>query len=121
MSYECFAVEIADNIAHVILNRPEKRNSMNEAFWREFPQIIRDIDEGAKARVIVISSTGAHFSAGLDLSMFANAGNTPVDADTAKKQRAVASYDNILHMQKTFNCLEEARIPVPRLVGQAVR
>ena len=58
MSHECFEVSIEDKIAHVILNRPEKRNSMNPAFWKELPEIIKDIDYGSKARVIVLSSTG---------------------------------------------------------------
>lgn len=109
MSYECFKVEISDNIAHVVLNRPDKRNAMNLAFWRELPEIIHDIDDNAKARVIVISSTGPHFSAGLDLSMFsAGAGSDRPE----KNQRAVASYNHILHMQKSFNCLEQCRLPV---------
>ncbi len=114
MSYECFNVEFANNIAHVVLNRPEKRNAMNVAFWRELPQIIDDIDSHAKARVIVISSTGPHFSAGLDLSMFQGAAGNNSDNSNRpnKNQRAVASYNHILHMQKTFNCLEECRLPV---------
>ena len=110
MDYECFAVEISDNIAHVILNRPDKRNAMNKAFWREFPEIIADIDKNARARVIVISSTGPHFSSGLDLSMFGGSGDDQNRPD--KNQRAVASYNHILHMQGTFNCLEECRLPV---------
>lgn len=115
MTYECFHVDIADNIAHVILNRPDKRNSMNHAFWRELPEIIEDIDNNARGRVIVISSTGPHFSAGLDLSMFqstADEGNSDKDGQPSKNQRAVASYNHILHMQKSFNCLEACRLPV---------
>ncbi len=111
MSYECFHVDITDNIAHVVLNRPEKRNAMNMAFWRELPDIIRDIDDNAKARVIVISSTGPHFSAGLDLSMF-DGGSADSQTRPGKSQRAVSTYNHILHMQKTFNCLEECRLPV---------
>jgi len=42
--YECFKVEISNGIAHVILNRPDKRNSMNPTFWDELPRIIDDID-----------------------------------------------------------------------------
>lgn len=110
MSYECFTVDITDNIAHVVLNRPEKRNAMNMLFWQELPLIINDIDNNAKARVIVISSTGPHFSAGLDLSMFQGGADGGTKPD--KNQRAVAAYNHILHMQKTFNCLEECRLPV---------
>ena len=105
--YECFDVKIRDQVAHIVLNRPDKRNAMNMAFWKELPQIVTDIDTNAHARVIVISSTGPHFSAGLDLSMFGAGGS-----DTHKSQRGAASYDNILFMQKSFNCLEECRVPV---------
>ena len=111
MELTCFKVEIEHNIAHVILNRPDKRNAMNADFWRELPAIIHDIDDQSRARVIVISSTGPHFSAGLDLSMFGQA-DAESGPELNKNQRAVASYHHILHMQKTFNCLEACRLPV---------
>ena len=43
MDYECFAVEISDNIAHVILNRPDKRNAMNKAFLASFRKSLRTL------------------------------------------------------------------------------
>ncbi|MBD3647512.1 MAG: crotonase/enoyl-CoA hydratase family protein [Pseudomonadales bacterium] len=113
MAYECFKVEIENHVAHVILNRPEKRNSMNPAFWRELPEIIGDIDDNARARVIVLSSTGPHFSSGLDVSAF---GNGSLAGDTDNKHRRLQAgagfYDNVLTMQQSFNCIEQCRIPV---------
>ena len=67
--YECFEVKIENNIAHIKLNRTEKRNSITAEFWDELPAIVADIDNNSKARVIVISSTGPHFCAGLDISL----------------------------------------------------
>jgi len=112
--YECFEVSIKDNIARVQLNRPEKRNSMNPQFWKELPEIIRDIDQEARARVIVISSTGPHFSSGLDVSSFAGVASTASGTDEKNKriQAGSAFYNNVLHMQESFNCIEQARIPV---------
>ncbi len=112
MTYHCFSVSIENDIAHVILNRPEKRNSMNADFWRELPEIIKDIDNGAKARVIVLSSTGPHFSAGLDLSSFQGIAGGGGDEEMRKRQRAAAFYENCLHMQDSFSCMENCRIPV---------
>ncbi|MFN3238332.1 MAG: crotonase/enoyl-CoA hydratase family protein [Pseudomonadales bacterium] len=112
---ECFAVTIKDHIAHVVLNRPDKRNSMNPAFWRELPELINDINDNAKARVIVISSTGPHFTSGLDVSAFAGGSGEAVDAEAKKTrqlQAGTAFYENVLSMQEAFNCLENARIPV---------
>ena len=117
MSYNCFKVSIEDYIAHVVLNRPEKRNSMNADFWRELPEIIGDIDKSGEARVIVLSSTGPHFSAGLDLTSLSDVSNPAAeregqDREIRKLQANAAFYDNVLFIQKSFNCIEDARIPV---------
>ena len=114
VTHTCFDVRIADDIAHVVLNRPEKRNSINAAFWAELPQIVQEIDDGAQARVIVISSTGPHFCAGLDLSAFAG-GSAPDDGLSERQrrlQRGAAFYETALRSQRSFNALEDCRIPV---------
>ncbi len=113
--YECFSVEIVDQIAHVILNRPEKRNSMNPAFWDELPAIIDDIDAHSKARVIVISSTGPHFTAGIDVTAFSEGSELLDSAETSdfvERQQGARFYDTVTALQKSFSCLENCRIPV---------
>lgn len=115
MSYECFSVDIRDRVAHVAMTRPEKRNSMNPAFWRELPEIVADIDGNAKARAIVLSSTGPHFSSGMDLASFGgpNAGTAnEVAARTERIRHGASFYDSTAHLQRSFSCLEECRIPV---------
>ena len=115
MTYESFSVEIQDRVAHVVLTRPEKRNSMNPAFWRELPEIVADIDGNARARAIVISSTGPHFSSGMDLATFGGDPGTAADDDAARAARirhGASFYDSTSHLQRSFSCLEECRIPV---------
>lgn len=114
MAYECFDVTIEDGIAHIVMKRPEKRNSMIPAFWRELPEIVEDIDINSKARVIVISSTGPHFSAGLDLSVVGGTPKEQTDEERAmaKRTRGAAFYHNVSRMQNAFNCLDNARVPV---------
>lgn len=112
MTYRCFNVEIAGNIAHVQLNRPDELNTMVPEFWRELPEIVRDIDDNAKARVIVISSTGKHFSGGMDLSVFKAAqGGAP--KEQPERGRAAANLRRaVLDIQETFNVIDRARVPV---------
>lgn len=113
MTYQAFNVEIENNVAHVQLCRPEKRNAMDHAFWKELPEIIQDIDSNARARVIVISSTGPHFSAGLDLSMFSEGAEASTQRSEERTlQAGLAQYEHILKMQKSFNCIEDCRVPV---------
>ena len=69
MAYECFDVSITDKVAHVKLDRGPNLNTMIPSFWSELPEIINEISDEGKARAIVISSTGKHFCAGMDLDM----------------------------------------------------
>ena len=66
----CFEVSIKDKVAHVVISRGAEFNTFTPQKWIDLPQIIHDIDRNAKARVIVISSTGKHFTAGMDLAVF---------------------------------------------------
>ena len=112
MTHTCFAVEIADQIAHIKLNRPEAFNAMNRPFWRELPEIVDDINDNAKARVIVISSTGKHFCSGMDLAVFTDgAGVTGGDGrDAHVRGEAFRQYVHVL--QDVFTRLDKARMPV---------
>lgn len=99
--YKCFSLSIKNNIAHLQMNRPEKRNSMILDFWTELPEIIADIDAGSKARVIVLSSTGPHFTAGLDKSLFAfvSEADSEANEDTRNIQSGAAFYHNVTQFQ----------------------
>ena len=110
MAYKCFEVSIADNIAHIVLSRPEKRNAMSIDFWNELPEIVRDIDENAKARVIVISSTGPVFSAGIDVTMLGS--DVTGDGDKNHPAYGARFLSTVKRLQGTFTSLEECRIPV---------
>ncbi len=115
MAYRCFNVEIADGIAHIQLKRGDELNTMVPEFWRELPEIVKDIDAGAKARVIVISSTGKHFSGGMDLSVFTSGNSAGTSAAASKDERGRVRANlrlSILDIQETFNVLERARMPV---------
>jgi len=111
----CFTVSIENNIAHIVLCRPEKRNSMNIEFWDELPALVSTIDDQSLARVIVISSTGPHFTSGLDLNAFMPADSNAEPTDDGKdviSTKGEKFYRNVKRMQKSFSILEDCRIPV---------
>lgn len=114
MAYKCFEVSIKKDIAHLVLNRPEKRNSITPDFWRELPEAVKAIDAEAQARVIVLSSTGPHFCSGLDVSSFGSTTQPETGGDSAKssRQRGAAFYSNVRRLQETFSALENCRLPV---------
>ena len=69
MNYSCFELTVANHVAHIRLNRPEKANSMIPAFWTELPTAVTALSREASARVIVISAEGKHFSSGNDCDL----------------------------------------------------
>ena len=71
-----FRLDVADGIAHLQLNRPERMNTMAPAFFPAFRDAVQALHDGGQARVLVISSTGKHFSAGMALDTFA--GGSPM-------------------------------------------
>ncbi len=110
MSYRCFDVEIADKVAHVRLARPDELNSMTADFWRELPEIVTGISDEASARVVVLSSTGKHFSAGMDLSVFSEDHLTGGQGEVGRLRARMRSHAKVL--QWSFTALEKARVPV---------
>ena len=109
MKYSTLKVKQEGHIAHVVLNRPDAMNSMIPEFWTELPAAIREIDDEGNARVIVISSTGKHFSAGMDLSVFLN---MKEDFKGDPSRRAERMRRMVMLLQDSFTAIEQARMPV---------
>ena len=118
MAYTCFDVETKDKIAHVRLNRPDALNTMTREFWGELPRIINQISDEGEARAIVLSSTGRHFTAGMDIGVFTGGGMgmggqaSGGQASTEMGRQRANVRLAVLHLQETFSCLEKARMPV---------
>ncbi len=112
MAYRCFELEETEGVAHLRLSRPDEYNTMIPEFWRELPEIIDELSDEGRVRTIVLSSTGKHFSAGMDLAVFAG-GGADIGATISEtgRQRAALRY-NVLHLQDAFSALERARMPV---------
>lgn len=110
MDYRSITVTIDKYIAHITLNRPAELNTMNVDFWRELPAAVREIDEQASARVIILSSSGKHFTAGMDLGVFMNPKNISMQGDPGRSAENLRRL--VLQLQAAFNVLETVRIPV---------
>lgn len=111
MGYRCFELEEEAGVAHLRLSRPEEFNSMCREFWTELPEIVRTLDGTGQTRAIVISSTGKHFCAGLDLSLFAGEPATR-DSDAEVSRSRAQMRERVLALQTSLSCLEQARMPV---------
>ncbi|KAF1009276.1 MAG: Crotonyl-CoA hydratase [Pseudomonas fluorescens] len=107
--YQAFVVELADNVAHVQINRPEKINVMNAAFWTEIIDIFQWVDDTDAVRAVVISGAGKHFSSGIDLMMMAQVASE-FGKDVGRNARVLRR--KILELQASFNAVDNCRKPV---------
>ncbi len=123
MGYTCFDVTESDQVAHLQLNRPDKLNSMIPEFWSELPEIVRGLSAEGRVRAIVISSTGKHFSAGMDLSVFTGGADSALEGSVAEGgadrprsteagRKRARLRETALLLQGTFTALEQSRMPV---------
>ena len=111
--YESFSLEIEDNIANIILSRPEQLNSMSRKFWVELPEILEEVNRNSEIRVLIISSTGKHFCAGMDLSAFDNGvANIPKEKRPDNARIGEALYRSAKELQEYISKLEKIRVPV---------
>ena len=103
-----FEFSARDHIAHLVLCRPQAMNTMDPAFWRELDAVLAQLHRDTDARVLVISSTGKHFSAGMALEVF----GTSIQMDDQSPEGRAAIFDLLAQLQATFTRLETLRIPV---------
>ena len=108
MGYECFDVSISGRVAHVRFNRPDARNTLTRPAFRELGEIIGTVDDDGSVRVMVLSSTGKTFCAGLDLGAV-DFGDTRIDDGARRRGNFIA---RVTETQAIFTALERMRIPV---------
>ena len=70
--YKCFQINVTNHVASLVLSRPDELNTMSRDFWVELGDVLEEINRNSDIRVVVMSSTGKHFCAGMDLNAFAN-------------------------------------------------
>jgi methylglutaconyl-CoA hydratase len=59
---------IADHIATLTLNRPDKRNAFDDRLIEQFLSCIEQLERQDTVRVVLLTAAGRHFSAGADLA-----------------------------------------------------
>jgi len=63
-------VEVEDGLAWVILNRPDKRNSMSPELNEEMAEALNAVEVDDAAEVVVLTGAGDSWSAGMDLKEY---------------------------------------------------
>ena len=110
--YTAFEINIENRVAHLTLNKPEALNKLVKEFWAELPLVVNELHNEGSVRCILISSTGKHFSAGIDTDVFANVDNQNHESANDPNIKSEALYHFVKNVQETFTALEKSRIPI---------
>ena len=87
MPYETLLFDVADNVAHITMDRPDAANSLNATLAHDLMMAAIRCDEDADIRAAILTGAGKMFCAGGDLKTFATFG-----ADTGVKLKEITTY-----------------------------
>jgi len=94
--------------AHLVLNRPAKRNALTMAMWRAIPGLLADLADQPGLRVLIVRGAGGAFAAGADIAEFEHA--------YASRDAALANQADML---AAMSALEDFPLPTIAAIGGA--
>ena len=105
-------IDRKDGVAHVRLDRPEKRNALDEGLFTGLLEAAREFEEDASLRAVVISGEGQSFCAGIDLSNFGQMADGSMNPETLKDTAKDLSRDGANRAQQVRWAWQELSVPV---------
>ena len=94
--------EASDGIAEITLNRPEKRNALNDTLIGRLKETLQNANQDKTLRAIVIKGAGADFCSGADLSAL----------QKISESNVLENYDDADNLRELFSMIRLIKIPV---------
>lgn len=103
-------VNVHENIATLVLDRPETRNAIDPQLLSDLKQAFSDVHQEKRVRAVVLSASGEHFCSGVDLKVFSKIADMP-------EQEAMGQW---FHSWRELGELYEQMLQFPKPVVAAV-
>lgn len=94
--------DVDGGVAHITLNRPEKRNALNEELIAALKDALRRANDEEDVRVVIVSGAGADFCSGADLAALQRISSASVEENLQDARS----------LMELFVLIRELRIPV---------
>src|ERR1700742_735286 len=91
-----------NSILTITLNRPEKRNALNDALINALKAALREADKDSELRAILIKGAGSDFCSGADLSAL----------QKISESNVLENWDDAHSLMELFALIRKVRIPV---------
>ncbi len=107
---DVLTVEREGHVATLWLDDPERRNAMGVGFWRDLPLVMADLGADDDVRAVVLAAKGKHFTAGIDLGMFAGTvGGEEGQSGVARRRRFLGE---VKRLQASITSVADCPKPV---------
>ena len=94
--------ETAESILTITLNRPEKRNALNDALINDLKDALREADNDESLRAVVIKGAGKDFCSGADLSALQKIAESDI----------LENHDDADNLRELFSIIRLVKVPV---------
>lgn len=102
---------VGNSIARITLNRPEKRNALNDALTQSLKDALIDADARDDVRAVLVTGAGADFCSGADLSALQKIAESSI----------VENLEDAENLMKLFALMRRIQVPVVAAVrGRAL-
>jgi enoyl-CoA hydratase len=93
MGYELLTFQVADRIATITVNRPDKLNALNDALMRELGAAIDEARDRNDVGAVLLTGAGRAFVAGADIAELADQSATEGKARAERGQRVFRRFE----------------------------
>ena len=93
---------VVEGIARITLNRPEKRNALNDELIAALKDALRLADQDESVRVVVVAGVGADFCSGADLAALQRISNASI----------AENLEDVRSLLELFMLIRQVRVPV---------
>lgn len=103
--------EVENSIATITLNRPEKRNALNDSLINSLKNSLKEADKDENLRAVIIKGAGKDFCSGADLSALQKIAESDV----------LENWEDAHNLMELFTLIRKVKIPVVAAVhGRAL-
>src|SRR5690606_37115012 len=106
-------LQIHDRVARITLNRPEKRNALNDEMASKLHDILRELQANPEVRALIIKGAGEAFCAGADLGYLQKLQNNSFEENLADSNSLMQMFKALYH----FKGISIAQVEGPALAG----
>lgn len=100
MNPERIIVSSSDRICRIVLNRPEKRNALDDTMVAELTEAFRSAGASDAVKVILLSANGTAFCAGADLAYLQQISRNSLEQNREDSRRLAGLFEAIITSRK---------------------